>query len=154
TLTSDASVSVTIPNGAGATSVKALPKGSYYWTAAGTVSGAIETIEDALNAEHAVMGFPRTAAVMATVVGGDWTNGSGWLCQEASGDLAPVFGTVTLADSGTPTYQNAGVKTGDYAVGFDSSTDAFTGGTGDFDVTATDDIIWACVVKLDENLAD
>jgi hypothetical protein len=155
TLTSDASVSVTIPNGAGATSVKVLPKGSYYWTAAGTVSGAIETIEDALNAEHAVMGFPRTAAAVAAAIGyGTWTNGAGYLFQEASGNPAAVFGSpASLTASGAPTYQNDGIRTGDLAIGFDG-TATLAGGTGDFDADDSTDLIFGFVFNLSADLAD
>src|SRR5690606_34772760 len=124
----------------------------FYLTEAGGVPGLVATLQTQLNAKHELMGFPRAAAVMDAVVGGDWTNGSGWLCQEASGNLAPVFGAVTLTASGTPTYRNDGIKVGDYAVGFDS-TDAFTAGTGDFDVDGSADIVFACVIKLAADLA-
>jgi hypothetical protein len=92
--------------------------------------------------------YPQTAAQMATLVGGTWTSGSAWSCNESSGDLAPVFGSVTLADSGTPTYSNQGARGGgDKAVGFDASTEYFDGGDN-FDVTATDDLIAVWVARF------
>jgi hypothetical protein len=92
--------------------------------------------------------YPKTAAHAASVIGGTWTSGAGWLCNEASGDLAPVFGAVTLADSGAPTYSTQGPRGGtDKAVGFTGVGDSFGGGD-QFDVTATDDLIIAWVGRF------
>lgn len=92
--------------------------------------------------------YPQTAAQMATALGyGTWTGGSAWLCNEASGDLAPVFGSVTLADTATPTYSNLGPRGGpDKAVGFDSATDAFSGGDV-FDFGSSEDLLALIVCK-------
>ncbi len=147
-----ASVSASNANGGSAATVT-VPSAAYYLSAAGGISGLVATLESQLNSTAALHGFPRTPSVMDDVVGGDWTNGSGWLCQEESGNLAPVFGAVTLTASGTPTYQNDGIKDGDYAVGFDSATDAFGGGNADFDVDGSADIVFAGVLKLSADLA-
>jgi hypothetical protein len=98
--------------------------------------------------------YPATAAQMATAVGyGTWTSGAAWLCNEASGDLAPVFGTGTLADAGTPLYSIQGPRGGtDKAVGFDSATDGFNGGDI-FDTDATYDLCFAWVGKVDSTPA-
>lgn len=89
--------------------------------------------------------YPTSAAAMATAVGyGTWS--SGWLCNEAAGNLAGAFGSPTLTASGL-TYSVAGPLGGaDTAV----STSAFGGAhAGDTsDVTAATDMILFMVVKL------
>ena len=87
--------------------------------------------------------YPQTQAQMATALGfGNWTAGGiGWLCNEASGNLAAVFGGLTLFQDSTPTYSNYGPRGGsDKAVGFNSAADRFTAGNF-FDVGPSDDLI-------------
>lgn len=74
--------------------------------------------------------YPTTADLLEAALGyGDFTNGAGYLCNESSGDLSPVFGSGTLADASSPTYSNLGPRGGDdKAVGFDSASDGFNGG--------------------------
>lgn len=99
------------------------------------------TLRDVLGYAYNV-DYPQTAAQLQTALGyGTWTSGSAWLCNESSGDLAPVFGSVTLADASSPTYSNLGPRGGsDKAVGFNSNADSFGGGDV-FDVTGTDDLV-------------
>lgn len=109
-------------------------------------------LRDALGFDRS-FSYPETAAQLASIVGGTWTSGSAWLCNESSGDLAPVFGSVTLADTSTPTYSNLGARGGtDKAIGFDSAADGFSGGDV-FDVTATDDIVLFWVGKVTTTVA-
>lgn len=126
-----------------------VPAGDYYLTAAGGVSGLLETLQDLLNDN--VQGYPLNASAMNdAVTAGTWS--AGWLCNESSGNLAAEFGGVTLTPSGAPTYGTPGPRGGiDKAVGFDS-TDAFVGGTSDFDVDGSSDLIIAAVVKLTGDL--
>lgn len=100
---------------------------------------------DAIGFQYA-MNYPTTAAQMATALGyGTWTSGAGYLCNEGTGDLASMFGTpATLTAVASPTYGSQGPRGGnDWAVGFDSATDAFSAGDN-FDVGASDDmlIVW------------
>ncbi len=92
--------------------------------------------------------YPNTAAQMATALGGTWTSGAGYLCNETSGDLASVFGTpATLPDTSTPTYAGVGARGGvDKCVGFDSTLDQFSDASA-FSVGASDDLIVAWVGK-------
>jgi hypothetical protein len=71
----------------------------------------------------------------------------GWLCDDASGNLAPTFGGLTLVAGGTGAVYGypgpAGVD--DKAIGFGAPrTGQFSGGSA-FDVTATDDLLVAWV---------
>jgi hypothetical protein len=93
--------------------------------------------------------YPSTAAQVAAALGyGTWTNGAAWLCNEASGDLVPVFGTGTLADAGTPTYSVLGARGGaDKAVFLDAGADIFSGGDI-FDTGATDDLAFFAVIRF------
>jgi len=144
-----ASISVTTT--AKAATTVTLPAASYYATTAGGVSGWVSTLQDLLNQNS--MGFPTTAVTTGTAIGyGNFTTGAGWLMQEASGSLAPVFGSPSLTAVSSPTYRNAGIKTGDYAIGFDSAADQFDGGNN-FDVIATDDLVVAWVGYVSANPA-
>lgn len=141
-----ASTTISVSSGALTAAVPVtFTAGNYFHTSAGGVSSGPTVLTAAINA--AVGGAPDNATSAATAMGGTWTAGAGWLCQEASGDLAAAFGGVTLADSGTVTYRTAGPGSGtDYAVGFGATTDYFDGGNN-FNVGATDDLIVAWVAK-------
>jgi hypothetical protein len=105
------------------------------------------TLRDILGFERD-FDYPQTAAQMATAVGyGTWS--AGYLCNEASGNLSSVFGTpATLTASGSPTYSNAGARGGsDKAIGFDATSEYFTGGNV-FDVGAGADLAIAWVGKF------
>ena len=80
--------------------------------------------------------FPRTAAEVAAMFGyGTFT--AGWLCDDASGALQPVFGSPALTAVNSPTYRTPGPLPRDYAVslGADNSTNAFSAGDT-FDMAA------------------
>jgi hypothetical protein len=140
-----AAVSATIANG-GAAVTATVPAADYYLTTAGGVSSITTALQTALN--NASNGYPRSTAALANAIGGTWTTGSAWLCDESSGNLAPAVGAVTLTAGSTPTYGTAGPRAGiDFAVGFDSVNDRFDGGDV-FDVTGTDDLIVAWVAKV------
>lgn len=89
--------------------------------------------------------YPSTAAQLAAAVGyGTWTSGAAWLCNEASGNLAPAFGSPSLTPNSSPTYGTLGPRSGaDKAIGFDSINDAFFGGDV-FNIAATSDfaLLW------------
>jgi len=92
--------------------------------------------------------YPASAAAMAAAVGyGTWS--AGWLCEEASGNLAAAFGSPSLTVSGSPTYGVAG-PTGDRAVQTttDVSSQYWSGGDV-LNVTATDDVVLAGVSRID-----
>jgi hypothetical protein len=93
--------------------------------------------------------YPQTAAqVLAALgVGGGYVT-AGYLCNETSGSLAPVFGLPASASAtNTPTYSNAGARGGgDKAVGFDGANDAFNFGDS-FDIGAADDLLVVWVGK-------
>jgi hypothetical protein len=98
-----------------------------------------------------VQGYPQTAAAIAAALSaGVFTTGAGYLCNESTGNLASVYGTpATLTANGTPVYNTAGPRAGiDKAIGFDDNADFFAGGTGDFDVNGTSDLIVAWVGKF------
>jgi hypothetical protein len=137
-------VSATIANGAGA-QVATVPAGSYYLTAAGGVSSFLTALQSALN--QATPPAPTTAATLAAAIGyGTWTSGAGWMCNEASGNLAASFGAPTLTATSL-TYQNAGYTTGDYAIGFSGVTSRADGGDV-YDVTAAQDLIVAWIGNM------
>jgi hypothetical protein len=104
-----------------------------------------------------VLGFeydfdaPQTAAQVTAALGGygDFTDGGGYLCNESSGSLAAVFGTPgTLSAVSTPTYGSLGPRGSiDKAIGFDSASDAFSGGNV-FNVNAVADLVFAWVGKV------
>jgi hypothetical protein len=93
--------------------------------------------------------YPKTPAQLAAAVGGGvYAAGAGWLCDEAAGSLAPIYGTGTLAPSSSPTYSNLGPRGGaDKAVGFDSGGDIFTT-IAAHNADATSDLIIAMVAKV------
>lgn len=117
-----------------------------HWPA--SVSFTSTALRDVLGFEYD-FDYPQTAAQMATALGyGTWTSGAGYLCNEASGNLAAVFGSPAFTPANTPTYGNQGPRGGtDKAVGFDSSSDTFVGADV-FDVGAADDAIFVWVAKL------
>src|ERR1044072_4194383 len=140
--TGGASVSATIANGGSATTAT-LPAASYYATAARGVSSWITALQAALN--NASQGYPQTAAAIAAAIGyGTWTGGQGWLLNEASGNLVPVFGATTLTATSL-TYGTPGPRGGiDKAIGYDAAGDNADGGNI-FDVVAADDLIVAWI---------
>ena len=107
--------------------------------------------------ERDLLGFTRdidyasTAAQLAADIGyGTWTGADFYLCNEASGNIAPVFGANTLTAGGTPTYSLTGPRGGsDRAIKLDSAPDYFSGATTAVnDVGATDDLIILWVGKF------
>jgi hypothetical protein len=137
-LTVPASTTCSVSNGAQTSAVTCtLTSGTYFPT---TLASHLQTL---FNAN--VNGYPRSAAALASVIGGTWTAGAGWLCDESATPLVPAFGSPNLTAGGTPTYLNAGPAGGvDYAVGFDAGAEYFDGGDV-YDVTGTDDLIVAWV---------
>jgi hypothetical protein len=144
TVPTGATVSATIPNGAGA-QVATVPAGSYFLTSAGAVSSFVSALQSSLN--QATLPAPTTAAAVAAAIGyGTWTTGAGYLLQEASGNLAASFGSPTLTATSL-TYQNAGHTTGDYAIGFSAAGSKADGGDV-YDVTGAQDLIVAWVGNM------
>lgn len=91
------------------------------------------------------MTYPVTAAQMTAACANKGTWLSGYVCNEASGNLAASFGSPSLVANGSPSYHNAGpLGSGDYAVGFTGNTDYFDGGTG-FNPASTEDFIFAWI---------
>lgn len=91
--------------------------------------------------------YPTTAAAAALAVpGATFTNG--WLCNDASGNMAPVFGGLTLTASGQVIYGQAGPRGGtDRCLEFASPPSLlgrFDGGSN-FDVAGGDDLVVAWV---------
>jgi hypothetical protein len=140
-LTVPASTTCSVSNGAQTSAVTCtLTAGTYFPT---TLAAHLQTL---FNAN--VNGYPRSAAALASVIGGTWTSGSGWLCDESATPLVPAFGSPNLTAGVSPTYLNAGPAGGvDYAVGFDSAGNVF-------DVSAADDLIIAWVAYLPADLTD
>lgn len=90
--------------------------------------------------------YPTTAAAAAAAVPGA-TFSHGWLCNDVSGDMAPVFGGLTLTASGGITYGQAGPRGGaDRCLEFKTPAELgrFAGGAN-FDVIGTDDLVVAWV---------
>lgn len=89
--------------------------------------------------------YPLNASELANAVGyGTWS--AAWLCDEASGNLQPAFGSPALESANTPLYGLAGPLGGaDKAVGFDASTDGFT--CAGFSIAADADLIMLLVAK-------
>lgn len=85
------------------------------------------------------IGYAATAAAHNAVIGYGSVS-TRWSCDEASGDLTAVFGAPSLTAGLTPVYGIAGPR-GDKAVGFDGADDSFAGGTADFNVSGTDDLL-------------
>lgn len=94
-------------------------------------------------------GYPVYAADMAAAIGyGTWS--AGWLCDEKSGSLQPVFGSPAMTPNGAPSYGNPGPRGGpDLAVGF-AAASYFSAGNV-YNVGATDDLVWAWVANLKSN---
>jgi hypothetical protein len=93
-----------------------------------------------------------TAAWMRRAIG--WANWqAGWHFNELAGNTLAAFGSPTLTAAGSPLYGLVGAKGSDRAVGFDSSGDRFQGGTGDFEVGASDDIVMGWLAFLPADLA-
>jgi hypothetical protein len=146
-----ASTTISVANG-GQTAAQTvtLPAADYFMSSLGGLPGLLTTLQTQLN--NNVQGYPQSALGMAAAVGaGVYTTGGGYLCNEASGNLASVYGTpATLTANGTPVYNTAGPKGGiDKAIAFDGNTDFFAAGAStDFDVNGTSDLIVAWVGKF------
>jgi hypothetical protein len=85
--------------------------------------------------------YPQNVTEMTTALGGYSTMSAGFLCNEASGDLLPAFGSFQMADTGTTTYSIQGPRGGtDKAVALGAASDTFSGGDV-LDVTASDDLV-------------
>lgn len=112
------------------------------------ITPLLAEIETALN--NNCQGYPQTAAATLAAIGyGDWTGGAGYLFNENSGNAAAVYGTPTLTAVSTPTYGFAGPRGGiDKAVGFNSASDAFTGGNV-YDLAAPTDLLVAGSIYFD-----
>lgn len=95
------------------------------------------------------LNYPTTAALMNTACGyGTWA--SGFLFNEASGNLSQAFGTAyTLTANGTPVYSNLGPRGGtDKAVAMDAAADGFSEDTNALgDVDGSSDLLMIAVVK-------
>lgn len=91
--------------------------------------------------------WPHSAAQMNQAMGGYGTWASAWLCDEASGNLADRFSSITLAAASTPTYGNKGPMPGARAVGFDSAADRFVAAnSATFEVGGAGSVaIYACL---------
>jgi hypothetical protein len=124
----------------GCTGTTAIPSFSVDWSNT--------TERDLIGFEYAI-NYPTDATELERQIGyGVWDSGSIWLCNEASGNLAPSLGATTLTAASTPTYGTTGPRGGaDKAIGFDSASDGFSGGNVN-DVGATDDLIIAMVTKV------
>jgi hypothetical protein len=147
---------ITVPTGGAAVSASngaqsaattvTVPAGNYYLTAAGGVSSLLTTLQTQLN--NNVQGYPTTAAALQAAMGFGSALTAGYLCNEASGNLASSFGApATLTAGGTPTYGIAGPAGGiDKAVNFAASpsTSNFDGGAN-FDVNGATDLVVAWV---------
>jgi hypothetical protein len=127
----------------GCTGTTAIPSFSLDWTST--------VLRDVLGFTKNI-NYPTDATELTRQLGGygTWTGGSGWLCNESSGDMAPVFGAITLADSSSPTYSDQGPRGGaDKAVGFDSANDRFAAAlAATFNPGATDDLAIVMVAKF------
>lgn len=114
---------------------------SYSSPPAGVSSYSIDftstTLRDLLGFTRNI-NYPTTAAeVLAQLGYATWN--AGWLCNEASGNIVPAFGSPTMTPTSTPTYGTPGPRGGpDKAIGIDSASDGFLGGDV-YDVAATED---------------
>ncbi len=98
--------------------------------------------------------WPTSAAEMAAAIGyGTWA--SAWQCDETTDDLVDFIGGVSLGDSGTPLYRQAGAFPGDFAVSGDDIADEFlsTDNTA-YDITTTGTVALYCCIKLAAAQAD
>ncbi len=142
-ITVPASTTVSASTGAHTSAVTVtIDAGDYYLTEAGGVDSLIDTLETELNEN--VQGYPANASALGSIIGGIWTSGAAWQCQEAATPLVAAFGSPNLTAVSSPTYQQTGPRTGRYSVGFNSTDDAFSGGDV-FNVTGTDDLLFAWV---------
>jgi Bacteriophage Mu-like, Gp48 len=90
--------------------------------------------------------YPTTAAAAAAAIPGA-TFSHGWLCNDVSGDMVPVFGGLTLTASGGILYGQTGPRGGaDRCLEFQAPSllGRFAGGAN-FDVGGTDDLVVAWV---------
>ncbi len=100
-------------------------------------------------AGSATFAYPMTAATLTNALGGNgvWTDGTIWLCDEASGNLQSILGSHALTTTGTPIYSIVGPLGGpDKAVSADATGDRFDGGNI-HNVNATDDLIALAVYR-------
>lgn len=143
---SSGSWTVTVSTGAsgtgqvsiGCSGTTAIPSFSLVWTST--------ALRDLLGFTRNI-DYPQTAADLAADLGyGTWTGGVGYLCNEASGNLASAFGSpATLSKTGTWTYSVQGPRGGsDKAITPAAGNNYFDGGDV-FDVGASDDLIVAWV---------
>ncbi len=96
-----------------------------------------------------VRSHPATAAAMQAAAGGYGTWSAGYLLDEASGSIAPAFGSPSLIPAGTPTYSEPGAfGNSDKSIKFDSGADNFSASSSSFDVGAAEDLGVAWVWKL------
>lgn len=132
------------------TSTVTIPQGSYFWTSAGGQTGLLATIAAQLNASAPPAAYPRNAVAATSAIGyGLWTNGSGWLCDDTSSPLNPVFGSVSLTTAGgAPTFGTTlGPRGGtDKAITMTGS-DQLSGGAN-FDVASGEDLAIAGVFRV------
>jgi hypothetical protein len=94
--------------------------------------------------------YPQTPAQIQSVVGGIWTDGVGYLCNESGGNLASIFGTpALLTPASSPTYSQPGARGGsDKAAGFNAATAGYFDGGNSLDVGASDDLLVIAVVRF------
>lgn len=101
---------------------------------------------------HSPIKFGTADALRRAVGWGLWK--AAWHCNQLTGNLLPAFGSPSLVPASSPIYGLQGPRAGsDLAAGFDSFSDAFTGGDN-YDVTATDDLVGALVFKSQSGAAN
>jgi len=90
--------------------------------------------------------YPRTAAETRAALGFG-TFGSGWLCDDPSGNLTPAYGGLTLVAGGSGiVYGDTGPGgVDDKAIRFGSPRTGQFGGGSAFDVSSADDLVVAWV---------
>lgn len=96
----------------------------------------------------AALGYPNSSAYANAAIGygAGW---DGWYLDDASGDLAPAFGGLTLgSNGGVRTYGTPGPLGGtDFAIGFGSADASWDGGAN-FDLGSANDLIVAAVIRF------